>query len=109
MTPANLVLRTHKAISTALVALEERTHSKVLSPIIWLAVCFLLLSGKAIWLFEKAIYVTVEAHTPKERYKWVKISATVLLFALVIQISKVGEAYRAKTAAVVSEQTQEQK
>lgn len=109
MTPANLVMRTNKAISTTLVTLEARAHNKVLSPFIWLAVCFLLLTGKAIWLFEKAIYVTVDAHTPSERYKWAKICGAVLLFFLVIQISRVGETYREQTAAVIAEQNREQK
>lgn len=104
MTPATLVLKSNQVIASGLIKLEGYTTNKWLSPLIWIAVCFLLFTGKAISLIEKFVFVTVDGFTPHDQWKWVKLSATVVLFFAVIQVSKVGEGYRAETAAAVAEQ-----
>ena len=104
MTPATLVLKSNQVIASGLIKLEGYTTNKWFSPLIWIAVCFLLISGKAIAFIEKFIFITVDAVTPPDQRKWIKLSAIVLLFFVVVQVKKVGEGYRAETAVGVAEQ-----
>lgn len=104
MTPATLALKSNQVIASGLIKLEGYTNNKWFSPLIWIAVCFLHLTGKAISLIEKSVFVIVDALTPDVPRKWDNLCAIALVFFLVILVSKVGEGYRAETAAAVAEQ-----
>lgn len=104
MTPAVVILKTNQFLATLLVKLEAASSNKFTSPFIWCLICALLGVGKALALIERVLIASVDTFTPPDPAKWVKLSATLILFVIVMQISKFAEANRAELSAVSAEQ-----
>lgn len=104
MTPAVIILKTNQFLANLLVKLEAASSNKFTSPFIWFLICALLGVGKALALIERFLIASVDAFTPPDPAKWVKLSATLILFVIVMQISKIAEANRAELSAVSAEQ-----